>query len=40
VLVDPGKYRSIQEIVAVETKGCGQVEVLDLKQVKEGEEIF
>jgi hypothetical protein len=33
-------YRTIQEIVAAETKGRGQVEVLDLKQVKEGEEIF
>ena len=38
--MDPGKYRSIQDIVATETKGRGQVEVLDLKQVREGEEIF
>jgi ribosome maturation protein SDO1 len=39
-LVDPGKYRSIQDIVAAETKGRGAVEVLDLKEIKEGEEIF
>lgn len=39
-LVDPGKYRSIQDIVATETKGRGTVEVLDLKEIKEGEEIF
>jgi ribosome maturation protein SDO1 len=39
-LVDPGKYRSIQDIVSTETKGTGSVEVLDLKEIKEGEEIF
>jgi ribosome maturation protein SDO1 len=39
-LVDPGKYRGIQDIVSAETKGRGTVEVLDLKEIKEGEEIF
>jgi len=39
-LVDPGKYRGIQDIVSIETKGSGSVEVLDLKEIKEGEEIF
>jgi ribosome maturation protein SDO1 len=39
-LVDPGKYRGIQDIVSAETKGNGSVEVLDLKEIKEGEEIF
>jgi ribosome maturation protein SDO1 len=39
-LVDPGKYRGLQDIVAAETKGRGTVEVLDLKEIKEGEEIF
>jgi ribosome maturation protein SDO1 len=39
-LVDPGKYRGLQDVVAKETKGRGTVEVLDLKEIKEGEEIF
>jgi ribosome maturation protein SDO1 len=40
VLVDPGKYRALQDIVTTETKGKGSVEVLDLKEIKEGEEVF
>jgi ribosome maturation protein SDO1 len=41
VLVDPGKYRGIQDdLVSAETKGHGTVEVLDLKEIKEGEEVF
>lgn len=40
ILVDPGKYRSIQDIVGTETKGRGTVKVLDLKEIKEGEEVF
>ena len=38
--MDPGAYRNIQEIVSAETKGRGTVEVLDLKEIKEGEEVF
>jgi len=40
LLVDPGKYRGIQDVVGAETRGRGTVEVLDLKEIKEGEEIF
>lgn len=40
MLVDPGKYRGIQDVVSAETKGRGTVEVLDLKEIKEGEEVF
>ena len=40
ILVDPGNYRTIQDIVSTETKGRGTVEVLDLKEIKEGEEVL
>jgi hypothetical protein len=33
-------YRGIQEVVRAETKGRGAVEVLDLKEIKEGQEVF
>jgi len=32
--------RGIQDVVSAETKGRGTVEVLDLKEIKEGEEVF
>uniref|UniRef100_A0A8C6T692 Ribosome maturation protein SBDS n=1 Tax=Neogobius melanostomus TaxID=47308 RepID=A0A8C6T692_9GOBI len=38
VLVDPGCYREIDELIRCETKGRGSLEVLSLKDVEEGEE--
>jgi ribosome maturation protein SDO1 len=38
VLIDPGCFREIDAIVSSETKGKGQVEVLNLKEVEEKEE--
>lgn len=32
-LVDPGCYRDIDEVIRVETKGRGSLEVLNLKDV-------
>ena len=37
-LIDPGTFREIDEVVRSETKGRGNVEVLSLKDVEEGEE--
>lgn len=38
VLIDPGCFREIDDIVRSETKGKGQLEVLSLKDVEEGDE--
>lgn len=37
---DPGKYRELDEIVQKETKGKGQLEVISLKDVAEGDEMI
>ena len=37
-LIDPGAFRVIDEAVMSDTKGKGSVEVLDLKDVEEGDE--
>ncbi|XP_041379124.1 LOW QUALITY PROTEIN: ribosome maturation protein SBDS-like [Gigantopelta aegis] len=37
-LIDPGAYREIDELVRSETKGQGTVEVLNLKDIEEGDE--
>jgi len=37
-LVDPGTYRELDQLVRSETKGRGRLEVLDLKEVAEGDE--
>lgn len=37
-LIDPGCYRAIEEVISRETKGKGTLELLDLKEVVEGEE--
>ncbi|XP_033224942.1 ribosome maturation protein SBDS isoform X1 [Belonocnema kinseyi] len=39
-LIDPGQYREIDELVRSETKGSGTLELLNLKEVTEGEEIL
>lgn len=36
-LVDPGQYKSIDELIRKETKGNGRLELLDLKEVVEEE---
>uniref|UniRef100_U5EWR6 Ribosome maturation protein SBDS n=1 Tax=Corethrella appendiculata TaxID=1370023 RepID=U5EWR6_9DIPT len=38
--IDPGHYREIDEIIRTETKGTGRLEVLNLKESKDGEEIL
>jgi len=38
LLMDPGNYRKVDHIVANETKGRGQLEVLSLKEITEGDE--
>jgi len=38
VLVDPGCYREMDELVQTDTRGKGKIEVLSLKDVTEGEE--
>jgi len=40
MLIDPGNYRIIDELVRNETKGKGLVELLELKEVVESEEVF
>jgi len=37
-LVDPGCFREIDEMIRCETKGRGSLEVLNLKDVEEGDE--
>jgi len=37
-LVDPGLYREVDDLVKSETKGQGNMELLNLKEVTEGEE--
>ncbi|KAG7209401.1 hypothetical protein KM043_015495 [Ampulex compressa] len=39
-LIDPGQYREIDDLVQSETKGSGHVELLDLKEVMEGDEVL
>lgn len=39
-LIDPGTYREIDELVRTETKGTGMLELLNLKEVVEGEEVL
>jgi ribosome maturation protein SDO1 len=39
-LIHPGKYRDLDELVARETRGQGTLELLDLKSLKEGEELL
>lgn len=38
ILIDPGCYREIDELLQAETKGKGHLEVLSLKEVEEGDE--
>lgn len=38
ILIDPGNFRKVDEIVTNETKGKGQLEVISLKEIQEGDE--
>ncbi|XP_013385789.1 ribosome maturation protein SBDS-like [Lingula anatina] len=40
ILIDPGCYREIDDLVKTETKGKGRIEMLSLKEVVEGDEKF
>ncbi|VDI31218.1 ribosome maturation protein SDO1 [Mytilus galloprovincialis] len=40
ILVDPGCFREIDELVRHDTKGKGQLEVISLKDVEEGDEMM
>jgi len=37
-LIDPGSYRKVDEIISQDSKGKGQLELLSLKEVTEGQE--
>lgn len=39
-LIDPGQYREIDQLVRSETKGNGILELLNLREVIEGEEVL
>ncbi|CAH1800542.1 unnamed protein product [Owenia fusiformis] len=38
ILIDPGVYREVDDIVRQDTKGHGHLEILSLKDMEEGEE--
>lgn len=40
LLTDPGNYRQIDELVSKESRGKGQLEVISLKEVLEGDELL
>lgn len=37
-LIDPGHFRTLDALISSETKGNGQMELLNLKEMKEGEQ--
>ncbi|KAI8341510.1 ribosome maturation protein [Chlamydoabsidia padenii] len=39
-LVDPGKYRIINDIVSSDSRGKGQLEIMNLREKEEGDEQF
>ena len=39
-LIDPGSYRLIDELIRSETKGQGHLELLNLKEIKDGDEVL
>ncbi|XP_052797915.1 ribosome maturation protein SBDS-like [Mya arenaria] len=40
ILIDPGAFREVEELVREGTKGRAQIEVLSLKDVEEGDEVL
>lgn len=39
-LIDPGQFRVLDAIVSQETRGNGQMELVNLKEMKEGEQVL
>jgi len=39
-LVDPGKYRTINDLLQSDSKGKGQLEIMNLREKEEGDEKF
>lgn len=39
-LIDPGHFRTLDVTVSSETKGAGQMELLNLKEMKEGDQVL
>jgi len=37
ILVDPGQYRTIDDLVRNETQGAGSMELLSLKEIRDDE---
>jgi len=40
ILTDPGNFRVLDELISKETKGKGQLEVISLKEITEGDELI
>jgi len=40
ILTDPGNYRLLEEMISKESKGKGQLEVISLKEITEGDELI
>ena len=40
ILVDPGCFREIDDLVRSDTKGKGHLEVISLKDIEEGDEMM
>lgn len=40
LLTDPGNFRQVDELVSKESRGRGQLEVISLKEVQEGDELL
>jgi len=38
LVIDPGHYRQLDDLIRSETKGKGMLEVLNLKEIQDGEE--
>jgi ribosome maturation protein SDO1 len=39
-LIDPGKYKVINELLQSDTKGRAQIEIMSLRETEEGDEKF
>jgi ribosome maturation protein SDO1 len=39
-LIDPGKYKIINEMLQADTKGRAQIEIMSLREQEEGDEKF
>ncbi|KAH7960311.1 hypothetical protein HPB49_018602 [Dermacentor silvarum] len=39
-LTDPGNFQQVDELVSKESRGCGQVEVISIKEIREDDELL